>query len=95
MALGLLERMTDPEPSSGAGGNDIGAGNAVWVYNAALLACAELSNDKGACLAMALKILEKMENNDGSDDENSGANASPDTVSYNTVQAEWKAEEEH
>jgi len=103
MALSLLHQMTEMVSPPFEGGNcndgDV-VGNAVWVYNAALLACAELSssadaapsfgtrsskpNNKGTHLATAFDILAKMEH-DGSVEDGGGASVSPDTVSYNTV----------
>jgi len=86
--------MTEMASSSSNGNNDDIelAGDAVWAYNAAILACAESStnpsrvrsksNDNGVHVLTAFNILERMENNNK---ESGGVNIFPDTVSYNTA----------
>ena len=91
VALSLLDQMTEESASLAASNDeenvvDGGARPNNWVYNAALLACAESTKStakqtksKGVHLTTALDILEKMEDSDGMND------ALPDTVTYNTV----------
>mmetsp|Transcript_23764 Transcript_23764/g.57302 ORF Transcript_23764/g.57302 Transcript_23764/m.57302 type:complete len:1469 (+) Transcript_23764:151-4557(+) len=84
MALSLLDKMAASKNTTAADPN-------TWVYNAAILACAESttatslarsrSRGSGYGLMTAFDILEKME----TDSSESEEDTSPDTVSYNTA----------
>ena len=93
--MSLLDQMTSLSSSSIPNEDELVVHQPnTWVYNAALLACAEssssrkkLSKDKsGVDLITAFDILDKMEIDDNSSSSSSSDNVSkPDTVSYNTA----------